>query len=38
MAVGLTEHYRHIFELTRLDEAIHIFDTEAEAFAEVDGA
>ncbi len=29
-ATGLTEHYRHIFELTRLNEAIHIFpDTEA---------
>jgi anti-sigma B factor antagonist len=26
-AVGLTEHYRQIFELTRLDEAIGLFDT-----------
>ena len=35
-AFGLSEHYRQIFELTRLDEAIGIFDTEAEAFAEAD--
>ena len=28
VAVGLSEHYRQIFELTRLDEAIQIFDTE----------
>jgi anti-sigma B factor antagonist len=38
LAVGLTEHYRHIFELTRLDEAIRIYDTEADALADVDGA
>jgi anti-sigma B factor antagonist len=31
LACGLTEHYRHIFELTRLNEAIGIYDTEAEA-------
>jgi anti-sigma B factor antagonist len=36
VAFGLSEHYRQIFELTRLDEAIGIFDTEAEAFAEAD--
>ena len=36
VAFGLNEHYRQIFELTRLDEAIGIFDTEAEAFAEAD--
>ena len=35
-AFGLSEHYRQIFELTRLDEAIGIFATEAEAFAEAD--
>ena len=29
----LTEHYRQIFELTRLDEAIGIYETEAEAVA-----
>jgi anti-sigma B factor antagonist len=33
MAVGLNEHYQHIFALTRLNEAIHIFATEAEALA-----
>lgn len=31
MAFGLNEHYRQIFELTRLNEAITIFDTETEA-------
>ena len=34
LAVGLQDHYRHIFELTRLNEAIQIFDTEAEALVE----
>ena len=33
LAYGLNEHYRQIFELTRLDEAIGIYDTEAEALA-----
>jgi anti-sigma B factor antagonist len=33
LAYGLTSHYRQIFELTRLDEAISIFDSEAEALA-----
>ena len=32
-AYGLNEHYRQIFELTRLDEAIAIFDTEDAAVA-----
>jgi anti-sigma B factor antagonist len=36
VAFGLNEHYRQIFELTRLDEAIGIYDSEAEAFAEAD--
>ena len=31
LAYGLNEHYRQIFELTRLDEAIGIFGSEAEA-------
>jgi anti-sigma B factor antagonist len=31
LAFGLNDHYRQIFELTRLDEAIGIHDTEAEA-------
>jgi anti-anti-sigma factor len=33
-AYGLSPHYRDIFELTRLDEAIHIYDDEATAAAE----
>ena len=33
LAFGLTDHYKEIFELTRLDEAIGIYDTEAEAVA-----
>lgn len=33
LAVGLSEHYRQIFELTRLNEAIGMFNTEAEALA-----
>jgi anti-sigma B factor antagonist len=32
-AFGLSRHYREIFELTRLDEAITICDTEAAAVA-----
>jgi anti-sigma B factor antagonist len=31
LAYGLSEHYRQIFELTRLDEAVGIHDTEADA-------
>ena len=30
-AYGLSEHYREIFELTRLDEAITIYDSEEAA-------
>ena len=30
-AYGLSEHYREIFELTRLDEAIAIYDNEESA-------
>jgi anti-sigma B factor antagonist len=30
-AYGLSDHYRQIFSLTRLDEAIGIYDNEAEA-------
>lgn len=33
MATGLSDHYRQIFELTRLDEAIHIYESEAAAAA-----
>ena len=35
LAYGLVDHYKEIFELTRLDESIHIFDSEAEALAGV---
>lgn len=33
LAVGLTEHYRQILSLTRLDEAIAIYDDETAALA-----
>ena len=33
MACGLSEHYQQIFELTRLNEAIGIYGTEADALA-----
>jgi anti-sigma B factor antagonist len=33
LAYGLSDHYRQIFELTRLDEAVGIHDSEAEALA-----
>lgn len=32
-AYGLSEHYRQIFNLTRLDEAIGIYDDETSAIA-----
>ena len=32
-AYGLSEHYRQIFDLTRLNEAIAIYDSEADALA-----
>jgi anti-sigma B factor antagonist len=35
LACGLNEHYRQIFELTRLNEAIGIYASEAEALASV---
>jgi anti-sigma B factor antagonist len=35
LAFGLSDHYKHIFELTRLNDAIKIFETEAEALATV---
>lgn len=31
LACGLSDHYRQIFELTRLNEAISIYPTEVEA-------
>ena len=33
LAYGLNDHYRQIFELTRLNDAIGIFSSEAEAVA-----
>jgi anti-sigma B factor antagonist len=33
LAFGLNEHYRQIIELTRLDDAISIHDTEADALS-----
>lgn len=35
LAYGLSDHYRQIFELTRLNEAIEIFENEAAALAAV---
>jgi anti-sigma B factor antagonist len=37
LAYGLNQHYRQIFELTRLDEAIGIHDSEDAALAAADG-
>jgi anti-sigma B factor antagonist len=34
LAVGLSDHYKEIFNLTRLDEAIRIFPSEDEALSE----
>lgn len=34
-ALGLNDHYRQIFELTRLDEAIRLCDAEAQARREI---
>jgi anti-sigma B factor antagonist len=34
-ACGLSEHYKQIFELTRLNEAIMIYDDEGQALATV---
>jgi anti-sigma B factor antagonist len=33
LAYGLNDHYRQIFDLTRLDEAIGLYGSEAEALA-----
>lgn len=34
VAVELRDHFRQIFELTKLNEAIHLYDTEEEALKE----
>jgi anti-anti-sigma factor len=36
IAVSMSEHYRHIFDLTGLNQAITIYNTEADAMAEID--
>jgi anti-sigma B factor antagonist len=36
-AYGLTDHYRQIFSLTRLDEAISIYDDESSALSSTIG-
>ena len=36
LAIGLSDHYRQILALTRLDEAIEILPDEAAAMAAVD--
>ena len=33
LAFGLSDHYRHIFELTRLNDAIKVYASEADALA-----
>ena len=38
LAFGLSDHYRQIFELTRLDEAISIYGDEASALAAINGS
>ncbi len=38
LAYGLSDHYRQIFELTRLDDAVGIHDSEDEALAAAAGS
>jgi anti-sigma B factor antagonist len=38
LAVGLSAHYRQIFELTRLNEAIGMYESESEALAALTAA
>jgi len=38
LAYGLSDHYRQIFELTRLDDAVGIHDSEADALAAAEEA
>ncbi|MBI1880280.1 MAG: STAS domain-containing protein [Chloroflexi bacterium] len=35
VAVNMSDHYRHIFDLTGLNQAITIYDTEADAVAAI---
>jgi len=36
LTYGLSEHYQNIFQITRLDDAISIYDTEEEAVRAAD--
>jgi anti-sigma B factor antagonist len=36
LSFGLTEHYRNIFQITRLDDAISIYESEEEAVRAAD--
>ncbi len=38
LAYGLSDHYKQIFQLTRLDDAIAIYDNESDALAAAGGA
>lgn len=38
LATGLSDHYKHIFELTRLNQAIRSYLNEAEAIAAANAA
>jgi len=38
LSYGLSDHYRNIFEITRLSDAIKIYETEAEALAAAQAA
>ena len=33
LSFGLSDHYRHIFNLTRISDAIHIYENENDALA-----
>lgn len=37
LVYGLSEHYRHIFEITRLNEVLGVYDTEAQALVAARG-
>ena len=38
LTYGLSEHYRNIFQITRLDDAISVFDSEEEAVQAVNAS
>jgi anti-sigma B factor antagonist len=37
LACGLSEHYRHIFDITQLNAAIKIYDSESDALGAASG-